>query len=578
MVKNYLALKISLFILVIVFSLISIRNKVAQAQLGVIATISLSEPRGLGVNPFTNLVYVSNPRNDTVTVINGATDTILTVINVRTFDAPFSPAGIAVNSKTNRIYVANSGVGGVTVIDGSTNIPLLLVGTGRGSFRVAVNKTNDRVYVTNPADNTVSVIDGATNSVIDTISGINGPYGIGVNELTNHIYVSSHRDGTVSVIDGITGAVVGRISLVSVQPENALLSGVAVNKVTNRIYVTGQLPLGAGLTPAMFVIDGNTNSLLTTIQRVGGLNQEPGVNPLLNRVFIPGCNGLCIIDGKNNAVTGGVSGVGVNPFEPKVNVLTGRIYVAASGSGTGIGTVTVVQDLLPNTPVGKNVVVGPINGVTVTYSEVTQTGHTTVDINSSGPTPPSGFKLGVPSTYYNIFSTAEFIPPVEVCVGYNEFQFANESKLKLFHLENGQWTGITTSLNTQNNVVCGQVSSFSEFALFEEVSIESITRDIKFFGLEDKLGNVLLAQLDRAELVLEEGNKKAAKGTLTAFIKLVEAQRGKKITIKQADALINDAQFLLNTLDSNFLDTILKFLLFGWLDKLSALILSVGKI
>ena len=65
------------------------------------------------------------------------------------------------------------------------------------------------------------------------------PYGVAVNSVTNRIYVANQcgsdptcaSDGTVSVIDGASNTVIATVTVGS-RPY-----GVAVNSVTNQIYV-----------------------------------------------------------------------------------------------------------------------------------------------------------------------------------------------------------------------------------------------------------------------------------------------------------------------------------------------------
>src|SRR5207245_1204178 len=65
---------------------------------GVIATIPVgSEPLGVGVNPNTNRIYISNFNSNTVSVINGATNAVVATISVGT-----NPRGLGVNPATNR--------------------------------------------------------------------------------------------------------------------------------------------------------------------------------------------------------------------------------------------------------------------------------------------------------------------------------------------------------------------------------------------------------------------------------------------------------------------------------------------
>ena len=57
------------------------------------------------------------------------------------------------------------------------------------------------------------------------------PLGVAVNPVTNTVYVTNEGDGTVSVISGSTGTVTGTI------PVGTGPRGVAVNTVTNTAYV-----------------------------------------------------------------------------------------------------------------------------------------------------------------------------------------------------------------------------------------------------------------------------------------------------------------------------------------------------
>jgi uncharacterized repeat protein (TIGR01451 family) len=138
------------------------------------------------------------------------------------------------------------------------------------------------------------------------------------------------------------------------------------------------------------------------------------------------------------------------------------------------GTTDVFAFALVNTPAGSNVVVQPVDTttgttpVTLTFSNVSQGGETSLTTSSSGPSPPTGFKLGNPPTFYEIATTAVFSGTVEVCIHYTGISFTNESKAKLFHRESGVWVNRTTSLDTANDIICGNVTSLSPFAIFEE--------------------------------------------------------------------------------------------------------------
>ena len=123
------------------------------------------------------------------------------------------------------------------------------------------------------------------------------------------------------------------------------------------------------------------------------------------------------------------------------------------------------------TPTGDNVTVSPDSNTTITFSEVLSSGNTTVSAGTGGPNPPDGFMIGKFPVYYDITTTAVYTPPVTVCISYNPLQFNNQDRLRLFHYENNQWVDVTTSIDSANHILCGQVSTLSPFAIFEEDTI-----------------------------------------------------------------------------------------------------------
>ncbi len=125
------------------------------------------------------------------------------------------------------------------------------------------------------------------------------------------------------------------------------------------------------------------------------------------------------------------------------------------------------------TPTGTNVNVQPVDVATgsapaqLTFSTVTQSGTTSLATSSTGPMPPTGFNLGDPATYYELTTTALFSGLITVCIDYSGVNFTEESQLKLFHFENGEWVDRTSSLDTGNDIICAQVNSLSPFAIFQ---------------------------------------------------------------------------------------------------------------
>jgi hypothetical protein len=132
--------------------------------------------------------------------------------------------------------------------------------------------------------------------------------------------------------------------------------------------------------------------------------------------------------------------------------------VVVTQTGTG-----VVSEPIATLPDGTEA------PVTVRFDNVAAAGSTTVTTSIAGPPPPDGFKLqgGQQPIYYDVNTTASFTGTATICLTWQEGQIANENNARLFHYTNGRWADITTSLDTQNNVICGQTTSFSPFVIAE---------------------------------------------------------------------------------------------------------------
>jgi len=158
-----------------------------------------------------------------------------------------------------------------------------------------------------------------------------------------------------------------------------------------------------------------------------------------------------------------------------VNV-RGTLFFRASDGQEALSEPWIYMVDGAETPVGANVPVSPVDtttGQTVTdlsFTSVTEDGATTVSSKelAGGEEPPAGFKLGDPPVVFDINTSASFDGPVQVCIDYSSFNIADEASLRLYHSEDGvNWNDITTSLDTVNDVLCGEAASFSLFGAFE---------------------------------------------------------------------------------------------------------------
>ncbi len=241
-----------------------------------------------------------------------------------------APLGIDVDPITTDVWVAEAGTftgtgHNVTVISEKTfTVTATLTGLPTSPLDVAVNTKTNRAYVTfnpfccsnGPINGGLVVINDKDHKPLATISPIQDPRGVAVDPLTNMIYVASFGTtfpfncGCVIVIDGNTNVIVTTIPV----PEGPL--AIAVDPVTNRIY-TGDY------TNEVTVIDGSTNTVITNVAVAGSqalVGLGVGVNAATNRIYVSryfGTNDVFVIDGSTNAVIADI------PVGPQSNVSGG---------------------------------------------------------------------------------------------------------------------------------------------------------------------------------------------------------------------------------------------------------------
>jgi virginiamycin B lyase len=171
---------------------------------------------------------------------------------------------------------------------------------------------------------------------------------------------------------------------------------------------------------------------------------------------------------------GNVATVSISAVPTTVGTLTNSATVRSGEQNTGRPRATANTTVVASagfTPVGTGVTVQPTDSttgnspVTITFSGVSTPGSTSLMSSSSGPTPPAGFSLGSPATYYYLATTSIFTPPATVCFNYAGISFAGAPQL--FHFESGAWVNVTVSVDTVNQIICGSVTSFSPFAIFQ---------------------------------------------------------------------------------------------------------------
>ncbi len=247
-----------------------------------------SNPRGIAINPNTDIAVIANEKSDSVSIVNLNTQAIISAIPVGK-----APRGVAIDRGLNKAVIGNSHDNTISIIDLNTYKVTATIPVGKEPEGIAVNQLNHTAVVVNHKDGTVSVIDLTNNSVIRTISVGQEPKDIAIDHELNLALVTNEKDYNVSVIDLNTYQVTGTISVgqkpqaIAMNPETHLAA--VVNEKDNSITVinlqtwqtttipTGKHPIDITINRldnralvicdedrALQLIDLNTNAIIKT--------------------------------------------------------------------------------------------------------------------------------------------------------------------------------------------------------------------------------------------------------------------------------------------------------------------------
>lgn len=294
-----------------------------------IATVPAGKlPQGIGVDTANNRIYAGNNGNqngcdfmpltpaasNTMTAIDGAT---LTAQTVTVGSSPIYPVP---NPVTGRVYVANSGQGTVSVVNGADNTLIATIANTGPAHQGAVDTANNEIWMNDSSGHRALVISGTDNTIITSVATSQlGPHGLGFNPVTGRIYTTNVEGNTVTVIDRATRSKLKDIAL----PTSAL--GIAVNSVTNKIYI------GTSLYKKIVVING-ANDAVSEIN-VGRHVLELTVDETNNRIYATSQSlpySVAVIDGSSDTLLGFYP-VGACPWGVAVDPSRNRLYITQQG-------------------------------------------------------------------------------------------------------------------------------------------------------------------------------------------------------------------------------------------------------
>jgi len=289
------------------------------------------------------VAYVANQADNTVSVIDTTTNTVVSTIPVGN-----SPQGVAAGLDGAFLYVANKADNTISVVDTSTGSTVKTVSTH--SPTDFSNIVGSKLYVNNQLLDTISELDTSNNTIVATINVGRQPAGIAINPINNRGYVANQRGDTVSVFDTNTNQVLKTIS-VGIGPSRIVVhpSGAFVY-VSNR----GNPNIGPG---SVSVIATSTDTVVQTIampiESVVVVISNSGDKLYVgNRV----ANQLSVVDTASNTITSTIpvgnfpTGIAVHPTSDAiyvVNQLGGDVSVIDPNTHAIIDTIAVGNNPIP---------------------------------------------------------------------------------------------------------------------------------------------------------------------------------------------------------------------------------------
>ena len=234
-----------------------------------------------------------------------------------------NPMTIAINPLTSRVYIAGSNV---EVVDQKTNQVIDTIEVGSGQLQgIAVDPVLRRAYVIDNAQGLFSIdLNTDTVSAHYDYANVNG---IAVNPATHRVYMQAKDPNTSNAaLFVFDGPALNLVTIVddnspTYQPYGNPQDVVVVNPVTNMIYVSVSLWPGA-----VWVVNGKTNTSVTTIMGLAEIAYGLDVDPFRNLIWVGGqANQISEVNGATNTLISTNSNTGTQPDGVCVDPQAGTI-------------------------------------------------------------------------------------------------------------------------------------------------------------------------------------------------------------------------------------------------------------
>ncbi|XTZ40397.1 YncE family protein [Salmonella enterica] len=185
---------------------------------------------------------------------------------------------------------------------------MLRKAVGKGAYEMAFSQQENALWLATAQSRktdkggVVYRLDPITLEITQSIHSDLKPFGATIDRRSQTLWFGNTTDGTVTAIDAKTGIIKGRIVLdgrkrsESVRPLQP--RELVVSEETNTVYITG-----VGKESAIWVVDGDTLKLKTTIANTGTFSTGLALDPGAKRLYTTNGDGeLITVDTSNNTI------------------------------------------------------------------------------------------------------------------------------------------------------------------------------------------------------------------------------------------------------------------------------------
>jgi DNA-binding beta-propeller fold protein YncE len=305
-----------------------------------LSSVSLGTvPRGVAVNSNTGSVYTVLFLNGTTLALNP--QTLSTVAKIPT---P-SPYAVAVDPETGTVYVSQGQGDSVTVIDGSSNsIVQRINGTGT-PYALAVDDTDHLLFCADTSEELLWIVN-TTNNAVSAHIPIGSTSALAVDPAAREAFAgnvsSDLQSGEIEVVNTTT------MSLIRTVPIPIAPGHFAVDQASHTLFVSSAGASGSG--PNFLAIDDQTFQMLYSIH-LGGSPNIIAVGPSsdvyvsdqgLNRLYeIVGANGTVLYNSTGNSDGISLTGITSMAFDSQM----GRLYITENDVTSLIVLATTITSI-----------------------------------------------------------------------------------------------------------------------------------------------------------------------------------------------------------------------------------------